>query len=142
MCIRDRANATQTDEIVNIERSNKINRLVSLLVVYLALIASVCLIFVYLGPSIASGLMDAAAKAPGVYASIEAGIMSLSDQGQSSMVIPQIFDAFNNTVNEISKNILSLANVAIGSAFTIISEIVVVLFALIVSAYLVYYKSF
>lgn len=133
---------TLTDRSSFEEKWHHFDRLISLLVVYFALIAAISLVIVYLGPSIATGVIDAAVKAPAVYSSIEAGIMSLSDQSQNSLMIQQIFDALNSTVNEVSKNIIAFANVAIGSAFSIVSQMVVMLFALIVSAYFVYYKDF
>ena len=133
---------TLSDQASFEEKWHHFDRLISLLVVYFALIAAISLVIVYLGPSILTGVMDAATKAPAVYASIEAGIMSLSDQSQNSLMIQQIFDALSSTVNEVSKNIITFANLAIGSAFSIASQMVVVIFALIVSAYFVYYKDF
>lgn len=120
---------------------HRFDRLISLFIVYVAMIAFVSVVVIYLGPSIVNGIVDAAVKAPAVYGSIENAIMGFL-QTQNSDIVQQIFDAFSSAVNEISRQVLSLANVALGSAFSIASEVVVVLFALIVSAYFIYYKTY
>ncbi len=126
----------------NDQKAHRFDRLVSLFLVYVVMIASVVIVVIYLGPSMVSGIVDAAVKAPEVYRSFESALMGFSEQGQNSQLIERVLDAFSSAVNQISTQILSLANVAIGSAFSIVSEIIVVLFALIVSAYFIYYKTY